>query len=128
MKLIGYILFLFLNQLLPAQSVKGVLQALAQQDQTFLNQNFSSEVHYSLDLQSYEGSKIEAIQSVLNFVGSSSGKNFKIIHEGVPKGKESFMGIGNLVSDKGKFRVYITFHFKDNKYLVNELKIEKDGL
>jgi len=119
MKLIGYILFLFLNQLLPAQSVKGVLQALAQQDQTFLNQNFASEVHYSLDLQSYEGSKIEAIQSVLNF---------KIIHEGVPKGKESFMGIGNLVSDKGKFRVYITFHFKDNKYLVNELKIEKDGL
>ena len=56
MKLIGYILFLFLNQLLPAQSVKGVLQALAQQDQTFLNQNFASEVHYSLDLQSYEGS------------------------------------------------------------------------
>ena len=45
MKLIGYILFLFLNQLLPAQSVKGVLQALAQQDQTFLNQNFASEVH-----------------------------------------------------------------------------------
>ena len=61
-----------------------------------------------------------------DFVSTNGIKSSKLIHEAVTKGKESFMGIGSLISDKSKYRVYLTFGSGENKEMVKDIKIEKD--
>jgi len=108
-----------------AQTVKTFLDAIVKSENYILNKHLSNEVICNL-----EGSEINGKQNVLmkltDFVSINGIKSSKLIHETVTKGKESFMGIGSLISDKSKYRVYLTFGSGDNKALVKDIKIEKD--
>lgn len=58
------------------------------------------------------------------FFASSKVKGFEFIHQGnSPSG--SAYRIGELQTDKGKFRVYILFSGKDRNK-ISELRIEED--
>jgi hypothetical protein len=128
MKIFLFLTITIFTQGLPGQSVKSVLEAIVKNDQDYLDKNLASIVNYTLDQHSSVQSKQLIIDRLRTFIASAAIKQHKLIHEGVTKGKESFMGIGNLIADKGKYRIYITFTTEDGKTLVNDLRIEKDDL
>jgi hypothetical protein len=114
---------------LQAQSVKSVLDAMVKMDQGYLDKNMSSDLSFTLESPYAEGTKTEGgLAQFKAFLSNNPIKSYKIIHEGVAKGKEGFMGISSLTTDKDKYRIYLSFKAGDNKYLVNQLRIEKDGL
>jgi len=108
-----------------AQSVKLFLDAIVKSESHILNKFLSDDVYCIL-----EGTTINGKQKVMarlsDFVTSNGIKSDKLIHEAVTKGKESYMGIGSLISEKSKYRVYLTFGAGENKGLVQDIKIEKD--
>ena len=110
-----------------AQNVKTFLDALVKMEYAVLEKYLSKEVNCTLDGTLITG-KHSLITKLTEFVSSHSIKSDKIIHEGVTKGKESYMGIGSLISDKSKYRVYLTFGTGENKGMVQDIKIEKDVL
>jgi hypothetical protein len=52
-------------------------------------------------------------------------KAYKQVHVGTSKGKQSNYSIGNLITDKGNFRVYIYFNLVNGKKHIQELRIEE---
>lgn len=110
------------------QSVKSFLDAIVKNDLAYLDKNLASKVNYTIDQKSNEQSKTQIIEHLKAFISSFSIKNSKLIHEGVSKGKDCYMGIGSLLAEKDKYRIYITFKTEASKSLVNDLRIEKDEL
>lgn len=108
-----------------SQSVKPILDALVKSDQNQLNRYFSHEVSLELDGNTLTGRE-GVISKLEEFISFHTIKSAKLVHEGVTKGKESFMGIGNLMSDKVKYRVYLMFGQGELKNQVKEVRIEKD--
>ncbi|MBP6796074.1 MAG: DUF4783 domain-containing protein [Saprospiraceae bacterium] len=125
MKSTIFLLLILLPGRNEAQTVKSFLDAIVKSENYTLNKYLSNEVICNL-----EGSEINGKQNVLmkltDFVSTNGIKSSKLIHEAVTKGKESFMGIGSLISDKSKYRVYLTFGSGENKEMVKDIKIEKD--
>lgn len=113
---------------LQAQSVKATLDAIVRTDKEYFIKYFANEVAFSVDQEEQSLTKEQAIEKLKAFVAATSIKSNKIIHEGVAKGKDGYMGIGSLISDKGKFRVYISFKNVDGSKVIQELKLEKDVL
>lgn len=120
---------LFLLLLLPynkeAQTVKSFLDAILKSENHTLTKFLSPEVSCILEGTAING-KQHVIAKLSEFVSSNGIKSVKLIHEAVTKGKESYMGIGSLISDKSKYRVYLTFDSGENKGLIQDIKIEKD--
>lgn len=128
MRVISLFFFLYLSLSLEAQSIRTTVDAILRGDKEYFNKNFTQEVAITLDEQEQMLSKPEAIEKILDFVQSMAIKSGKTIHEGVSKGKDSSMGIGSLMADKSKYRVYISFKTVDGAKLIHELRFEKDIL
>lgn len=128
MRILSFVLLVSLYVPLNAQSVKAALDAIVRTDKEYFSKNFANEVVFSVDQQETTLSKDQAIEKLKAFVLTASIRSSKIIHEGVAKGKDGYMGIGSLISDKSKFRVYISYKNMDGAKLINELKFEKDTL
>lgn len=70
-------------------------------------------------------SKAHAKQVLTDFFRKYPPKGFKIIHDG-GKGN-SMYAIGNLETEKEKFRVYFLIKETQNKPLIHQLRIEKQN-
>jgi hypothetical protein len=125
MKSIIFFLLLSIPCRNEAQNVKLFLDAIVKSESAILNKFLSDEVNCSLEGSAIIG-KHNVIAKLTDFVSSAGIRSDKLIHEAVTKGKESYMGIGSLISDKSKYRVYLTFGAGDKKGLVQDIKIEKD--
>lgn len=69
--------------------------------------------------------KDEATAAVKNFYSKYSPKSFKIVHEGVSKGKGSQYFIGDLkTSENESFRVFIALDSSGDKDLIQQLRFE----
>jgi len=69
--------------------------------------------------------KDEATEAVKNFYTKYSPKSFKIVHQGVSKGKGSQYFIGDLkTSDNEAFRVFIALDSSGDKDLIQQLRFE----
>ena len=70
-------------------------------------------------------SKLQAQQIIAEFFKSNKPKKFSIIHQG---GKEDAQyAIGSLTTNTGTFRVYFLLKNKNNRSLIHQLRIEKQG-
>lgn len=128
MRVISLFFVLYLTLPLEAQSIRTTVDAMIRGDKEYFNKNFTREVAVTIDEQEQIMSKPEAIEKIMDFVQSMAIKSGKTIHEGVSKGKDSSMGIGGLMADKSKYRVYISFKTADGLKLIHELRFEKDIL
>ena len=68
-------------------------------------------------------SKAQAEQIVTDFFEQYQAERFNIIHEGGKEGAR--YGIGNLVTDKGVFRVSFLLKGDGDKTYIHQLRIEK---
>jgi len=128
MRAISLIFLLAFGIPLGAQSIRTTVDALVRGDREYFNKNFTPEVSLTIEDQEQVVSKPEAIQKIMDFVQSMSIRSGKTIHEGVSKGKDSSMGIGSLLADKSKYRVYVSFKTVEGAKLIHELRFEKDIL
>ncbi|MEP7323482.1 MAG: DUF4783 domain-containing protein [Saprospiraceae bacterium] len=125
MRIYIFLILIALHPDLPGQSVKSVLDAMMKMDQGSLDKNLSSDLAFIME----DGNKSEGgLAQFKVFLSNNPIKSYKIIHEGVARGKEGFMGISSVTTDKNKYRIYLSFKAEDNRYLVNQLRVEKDGL
>lgn len=111
-----------------AQTVKAALDAMVRNDKEYFNKSFAPQITFVIDQEEQTLSKEQAIEKIKAFVLAANIKSNKIIHEGVAKGREAYMGIGSLIADKSKFRVYIYYKHTDGIMQIHELKFEKDAL
>jgi len=128
MRILTFVLISALYIPLEAQSVKSALDAIVRADKEYFNKYFAQEVNFCVDQDEQTLTKEQAVEKLKAFLLASSFRSNKIIHEGVAKGKDGYMGIGSLISDKSKFRVYISYKNMDGSKLIHELKFEKDIL
>lgn len=68
-------------------------------------------------------SKAQAEQIVNNFFASYKPEGFTVIHNGGKEGAKYV--IGNLTTNKGKFRVYFLLKQNQGKDYIHQLRIEK---
>ncbi len=128
MRVISLFFVLYVTLPLGAQSIRTTVDAMIRGDKEYFEKNLTQEVAVTIDEQEQMLPKPQAIEKIMGFVQSMGLKSGKTIHEGVSKGKDSSMGIGSLMADKSKYRVYISFKAADGIKLIHELRFEKDIL
>jgi len=70
-------------------------------------------------------SKTQAEMVLRDFFNKNAPKGFNIEHTGNSADQTSFYSIGYLVTNGGKYRIYIFLKLKDSSYVLQELKFEK---
>ncbi|MDZ4710229.1 MAG: DUF4783 domain-containing protein [Saprospiraceae bacterium] len=128
MKMLTFVMLSAFFVPLEAQTVKTALDAIVRNDKEYFNKYFAPQITFIIDQEEQTVSKEQAIEKIKAFVMASNIRSNKIIHEGITKGRDAYMGIGSLIADKTKFRVYISYKNMDGNQLIHELKFEKDIL
>jgi len=72
-------------------------------------------------------SKSQAQQLVARFFKENMPESFSIIHQGSSGNEGARYAIGTLVTAKGNFRVYFLLKTTNNKAVIHQLRIEKQG-
>ncbi len=70
--------------------------------------------------------KQEAIKRLQEFFNQHKPQGFAQVHQGASKGKDSHYCIGNLNTANGNYRVYIFMRNEGGKYLIQELRFNKE--
>lgn len=104
-----FLITVFSNQV-KAQVPDEIIQSLKTGNSKTLSEYFNQNVEMMVLKNDNIYSKAQAEQILNKFFDSNSPESFTIMHQG---GKEDQYVIGNLVTNKGTFRV--TFLLKKNK-------------
>lgn len=126
MRLFIFFIYLAVYPDLRAQTVKSVLEAMSNMDRAYLEKSIAPDMTFIMDQSDDLGSRSGGLSEFKSFLAANHFKSYKLIHEGVAKGKEGFMGIGSIVTEKARYRIYIVFKSVDNKSLVSEVRLEKE--
>lgn len=120
------LLVLFAFSAFPLGQLDTITQAMSNGDvatlSTFMDE--SVELAFPGDENSYNKAKAAELLKV--FFGKNTPKAFNLAHQGSSKGSDSLYCIGNLATSTGVFRVYIYLHADDGKYLIQELRFDKE--
>ncbi|MEP7268211.1 MAG: DUF4783 domain-containing protein [Saprospiraceae bacterium] len=125
MRILNLLFVVVVNIPMSGQGIRPFLDAVIKMDNSQLEKYLASDATITVENQVATGEK-NVVSKLSSFVTESGVKTLKIVHEGVAKGKDSIMGIGSLISDKGKFRVYLTFKNIDGLSIIQEIRIERD--
>lgn len=69
--------------------------------------------------------KREAIAMISKFFSNNRPTDFKEMHQGSSKGKDSKYTIGSLTTSSGTFRVYIFVKQNGSKNVIQEIRFDK---
>ena len=123
------LLAILLPALLMADPAEDVLNkigtAIQKGDVKALSLYFNANIE--IDILGTEAvyTKTQAIQVLNDFFNKNKPTAFTLIHKGDSNGNAKF-GIGNLSCGKDKFRTYIYIKEKEGKYLIQELRFERE--
>ena len=70
-------------------------------------------------------SKTQAEMILRDFFDKQPPKKFAILHQGGKNGSK--YAIGDLTTSKGNFRVYFLLKKREDRYLIHQLRIEKEN-
>ena len=68
--------------------------------------------------------KTEAEKAIKSFYSKYTPSSFKMIHQGISKGKSSQYYIGSLKTNEDSFRVFIAMENTEGKELIKQLRFE----
>lgn len=118
-------IFLFGLIVLPSLGAQADLgSSLGKGDATGVASHFGTKVELSLTGREYTVGKSEAERHLREFFAAHQAKGFRAVHRGTSKDNDSNYTIGELVTDKGIFRVYTYFQQEGDRRVVRELRIE----
>lgn len=106
-----------------AQVPDEIIQSLKAGDSKALSEYFNQNVEMVVLENDNVYSKAQAQQIVNKFFSNNTPESFNVIHQGGKEGAQYV--IGNLVTNKGSFRVYFLLKKNNNKDYIHQLRIEK---
>lgn len=113
---------IFSNQL-RAEVPDEILQSLRTGNSKTLSAYFNQNIEMVVLENDNVYSKAQAEQIVDKFFSNNSPESFSIIHEGGKEGAQYV--IGNLVTNRGDFRVYFLLKKNNGKDYIHQLRIEE---
>lgn len=123
-----FLLYLFLSFTLTGSALNyqipsGVVESFGKGNSRDLSKHFNNSVELVVPGNEDVYSKSQAELILRNFFSANRPVRFEILHQG---GKElSRYAIGNLVTQKGEFRIYILLKLKNDDLLIHLLRIER---
>jgi hypothetical protein len=115
-------MFTILSIQVKAQIPDEIIQSLKTGDSKTLSEYFNQNVEMAVLENDNVYSKAQAQQIVNKFFSSNTPESFSVIHQG-GKGGDQYV-IGNLVTNKGTFRVYFLLRKNNGKDYIIQLRIE----
>jgi hypothetical protein len=116
----GFIIF---SNQLKAQVPDEIIQSLKTGDSKALSEYFNQNVEMVVLENDNVYSKAQAQQIVNKFFSNNTPESFNVIHSGGKEGAQYV--IGNLVTNKGSFRVYFLLKKNNGKDYIHQLRIEE---
>ena len=106
-----------------AQIPDEIIQSLKSGDSKTLSNYFNQNIELVVLDDDNVCSKAQAQQIVGKFFSNNSPESFSIIHQGGKEGAQYV--IGNLVTNKGSFRIYFLLKKSGGKDYIHQLRIEE---
>lgn len=103
----------------------GVLVAFKKGSSEGLNQYWGNKVDLMIEDRAVASDKASANAAMTTFFSSHKVNRFDVNHEG-RKGESSFI-IGTLETASGSFRVNCFFRRVQNKYVIHQIRIDKQN-
>ncbi len=129
-KLLFFILFApalaIANPPVEQMNLAAITKAISDGNADALAQYFDANVEVAVMDNEEVYAKAQAVQVVKDFFAKNKPKSFSQMHQGASKGQDSQYCIGNLVSASGTYRVYIYMKVTGGKYLIQELRFDKE--
>ena len=126
MKKLLFVVFLAPGLSLVNANLADITRAISNGNADALGQYFDQSVEIAVLDQEDVYTKARAIQVVKDFFNKHKPTSFSQVHQGESKGKDSQYCIGNLTTGTSTFRVYIYMKVTNGKFLVQELRFDKE--
>jgi hypothetical protein len=107
-------------------NLSAITKAISDGNADVLGQYFDSNLEVAVLDKEEMYSKTEAVKVVKDFFSKNKPTSFSQVHRGASKGQDSQYCIGNLVASSGTFRVYVYMKVTGGKYLIQELRFDKE--
>lgn len=101
-----------------------IYAALSKGDVSALEQHLDTQVELCIFDKEDVFDRQNAAKMLREFFATHTVKGYKEMHSGASKGRDSNYAIGQLATDKGTFRVYLYFDKREDKRIIQELRIE----
>ncbi len=110
----------------PAQDIpEAISSAFKAGNSKELVKHFNNNVELVILENEDVYSKTQAEMILRDFFNKYPPKNFAILHQGGKNGSK--YAIGDLITSKGNFRVYFLLKKTEDRYLIHQLRIEKEN-
>jgi hypothetical protein len=126
MKNLLFILFIGSTLAMTDANLSEISKALRNGNADELAQYFDQTVEIAILDEEDQYDKAEAKQIVKNFFAKYKPSAYNQVHQGVSKGKDSQYTIGNLKANGDTFRVYVYMKVSGGKYIIQELRFDKE--
>ncbi|MDR2763586.1 MAG: DUF4783 domain-containing protein [Tannerella sp.] len=116
--------FAFILSVLSIQAadIKAIIDAFKSGDATLLAICMDTEVDMALPETARQVNGQEAVNLLTRFFAAGKVSGFTVAHHADKK--ESGFIVGKLVTEKGDFRVNITYQTREDKAIIQSLRIE----
>ena len=116
-------LFLFIAFICAQDVPVGVVVAFKKGNSQELDRYLGDKVDLVIQNRSTNADKATALGTMSSFFATNKVSSFNVNHEG--KRDESSFFIGTLATANGSFRVNCFFKKIQNKYVINQIRIDK---
>ncbi|MDR0756594.1 MAG: DUF4783 domain-containing protein [Tannerella sp.] len=105
-----------------AADITTISNAFASGSMTSLAANMDAEIDLALQGKAQRKNVAEAIAQLNRFVETNKPTGFTVVHHADKK--ESGFLVGKLVTGNGEFRVNVTYAIKNDKVIIQSIRIE----
>ena len=110
--------------LVRADVFDDITQTFRTMDSRNIANHFDTSIELKIDENSNTYSKIQAEMVLKNFFDQIKPNQFTLIHKGAGNRGTTY-AIGNVETEKGKYRFYIYFKDIPGNFIIQQLNIEK---
>jgi Domain of unknown function (DUF4783) len=101
-------------------------KSLNEGDANTLSSHFDNSIEISIQDKEDMLDKQEAIKTLQSFFAKNKPKSYSQVHQGTSKGNNGQYTIGSLSTNTGVYRVYIYLKVANDKYIIQEMRIDKE--
>ncbi len=116
-------LFIWMSSVFAQDVPVGVIVAFKKGNSQELSRYLGDKVDLIIQNKSTDANKVTAEGAISDFFSLNKVSSFNVNHQG--KRDESSFIVGTLVTANGNFRVNCFFRRVQNKYVINQIRIDK---
>ena len=126
MKNLLFILFIGSSIAMTNANLSNISKALSNGNAEELARYFDESVEIAIMDEEDQYDKAAAKNIVKAFFAKHKVSSYNQVHQGVSKGQDSQYTIGNLKANGDTFRVYVYMKVNNGKYIIQELRFDKE--